>query len=856
MSGLNRKISERHELGVRAFVEEESAVIREAHFSGSSGAEVVQRRTALIDRLLRAIYAEASPAPSMPLLMAVGGYGRGELNPFSDIDVMFLCRDEAERRRSLDILYKLWDAGLDVGYSVRTIPECVDLARKEIRIRTSLMESRLIAGAPDLFNKFRSVMSSEVFFWKTAAFISEKIADRRQTQQKYGSSIYLREPNIKEGAGGLRDVHTALWLAFVHFRVSSLEELVPRGIISDEQYPVFGRSRGFLWRLRNELHYLSGRKNDHLTFDLQERAASDFGYRDSTHLLAVERFMKAYFHHARNIREFSSIVMDAVLRKPSRHLFSRARQIGKYHLVGKILAPCSDTLFQEDPAQILAAFRITQSRHAAFSGRLRSMIRGFRLDESFRADPSAAAGFIDIMNNLDGLHETLSLMKDLHYLGRLIPEFRAIQSLARHDAYHKFTVDEHTLLAIRNIQDLWYGLNPGLSVLGEALKAVPTKWVLTLAVLLHDLGKAFKHGHEHRGVELAERVLGRLGVAGGEKDRIIFLIRNHLLMAGISQRRELDDRKVIAAFARQVHDRENLDMLYLLTYADIAAVSPTAWTQWKAILLQDMYLRTRDYLGRKAVAEDEERARLEAARERLRKAAEGVFTPQELEAFLGILPDKYVLYTPSQKALGHVRMMKRLRDEQPLIEHAHYPERGYTELTICAYDAYGMFYRAAGTIAAKNLSILRAQVFTTRDGVMIDTFQVTDSDGYMCPYDDVWESLKYELQLVLSGVNRVPEPSASSYGRAAPGEVASAVEFDNDSSDAFTIIDITARDRVGLLYSITRTFYELNLDIASAKIVTEGVRVMDSFYVSDLFRRKITDEERLERIRGALLKVL
>ncbi len=857
MNGLNQKIHHAAPGGIRTRLQEEEAVIREAHFSGAGGSEIVQRRTALIDGILREIHTCLTGAGPMPALLAIGGYGRGELNPYSDIDIMFLCRDETERQRAPEMLYALWDAGLDIGYSVRTAPECVELGRQDLKVRTSLLESRLIAGDPPRYDSFLKEMQSEVFYWKASSFISEKIAERQSVRQKFGGSLYLREPNIKESSGGLRDFHTALWIAAVHFKVSSLADLTARGAITAGQYSVFLRSRNFLWRLRNEVHYLSGRKNDQLTFDLQERAAQDFNYRDSAHLLAVERFMKAYFIHAKNVREFSGIVTEAALRKPERRRWhERAVPLGPLTLIGKTLIPSTDDIFRKSPSLIPAAFGLMQSRRAVFSDKLRSLIRDQRFGDDVRTSPEASAAFLGVLDNPDNLAETLALMKDLRFLGRYLPEFRTIQSLAKHDYYHKYTVDEHILIAVRNLQDLWLGRYPALSTLSHALQALKKRWVLVLAVVLHDLGKAFRSGHDQKSAELAGGILTRLGVPGEERERVLFLIRHHQAMSNLSQRRELGDRKVIADFARLVRDRENLTMLYLLTYADISAVSPAAWTQWKAALLQDLYVRTLGFLEKKAFAAEEEHARLIAASERIRAAAEQVLAAEELDAFLAAMPEKYLLSTPVQKVIDHMGMMKRLPEERLVIQHRHYPERGYTELTVCAFDAYGMFYRTAGTLAAKNLNILRAQVFTTKNGIMLDSFQITDAQGNLYDYDEAWESVKVELGKSLMSAVRPPEPGRYPASKAAPGTVASSVDFDNETSDSFTIVDITARDRVGLLYGITKTFYELNLDIASAKIVTEGIRVMDSFYVTDLLRNKILDAERLERIREALLGAL
>ncbi len=836
---------------MRSFLEEEGKVIREAHFSGASGGEIVQRRTALIDRFLREAHHRRESAPC---LLAVGGYGRGELNPFSDIDIMFLCKDEADRERAVELLYLLWDAGMDIGYSVRTISECTELARQDIKIRTSLLEARLIAGDAGLFSAFLAAMQSSVFYWKPSGFVTEKIAERNATRLKYGGSIYLREPNIKEGTGGLRDIHIALWIAFVHFQVPSLSHLISKGVLSDGQYGVFLRSRNFLWRLRNEMHYLTGRKNDHLTFDLQEQAAKDFGFRDSAHLLAVERFMKAYFIHARNIKEFSNIVVEAALPRPRKRWFERTRTLGEFSLVGNTLVLrgeqdcCSDIL-------LLQAFRIAQSQNAVFSDRLKACVRSCRLGEEALRSPRGSELFREILNDPANLSDTLSLMKDLRFLGRYIPEFRTIQALARHDYYHMYAVDEHILLAIRNLEKLWSGNYPSLTTLREAFSSVTKRWVLFLAALIHDLGKAHRQDHESHGVMVAERVLDRLGVTGNDRSRILFLVRHHIVMSMLSQRRELSDRKVIADFSRLVQDRQNLAMLYLLTYADVSAVNPGAWTQWKAALLQDLYIKTLGYFESTDLAEGMQ-SRLLTRSAKIREAAAGLFSPEEIDSFLVSMPDQYILSTSTQRVLDHMRLVLRLLREKLVIQERHYPEKGYTELTVCAHDAYGMFYRTAGAIAAKNLNILRAQVYTSRSGVMIDTFQITDPEGKLCDYSDAWESVRTALRASLMSGKKPPEPGLYTAGRRIPGDIVPAVEFDNETSEVFTIIDVTARDMVGFLYRITKILYELNLDIGSAKIVTEGARAMDSFYVTDLLRKKITDNDRLEKIREALWKVV
>ena len=839
---------------LRAILTDEEAAIRERHDAGAGGDEVVQRRTALIDRVLREAWSTVGADGGRPALIAVGGYGRGELNPRSDIDILLLCRGEKEREQASPVLYLLWDIGLDIGYSVRTVDECIDLARSDAKIRTSLLESRLLAGEPALYQEYLHRMSAEVFNRKTAQFITEKIAERNAMREKYGGSLYLREPNIKESAGGLRDIHTARWIALTRYGVSAESDLLSRDILGPVQLSRFIRSRNFLWRLRNEIHYVSGRKNDQLTYDLQEAAARDFRYRESANLNSVERFMKSYFLHARTVQEFARIVTERSLQKRTRPWFDRVRALGEFSLKGRTLFTTDEDLFQRRPEAALAAFSIVQTHGAVLSDRLRQEIATRRIGDAVRASPEASAQFLSLLDAPDRLADTLTLMRDVKFLGRYLPEFRAIQALARHDHYHKYTVDEHILTAIRNLEEVWQQRSPALKTLSEAMRLVTKRWVLTLAVLLHDLGKSYRSGHEHRGREIAERVLLRLGVAGDDRERILFLVENHLIMAVLSQRRELGDRKVISDFAKTVCDRENLRMLYLLTYADMSAVGPGAWTGWKAALLQDLYLRTLQYFDAAGGEQDEQQMLIENVRRRL--AESGRHTDAEIDDFLRSMPLTYLMTASRSRMLDHLEMIRQLPAKQLVIRHHHLPEYGHTELTVCAYDAYGMFYRTAATIAAQNLNIQRAQVYTARNGIMIDTFQITDDEGAIKTYDEVWHTVEGELRDVLMGRKPPPEAKASLYGRTAPGGAEPSVAFDNDTSDALTIIDITARDRIGLLYRIARSLYDLNIDIASAKISTEGVRAMDSFYVSDLLREKITDPGRLARIRDTLLKVL
>lgn len=854
--GLTRKTLIAELTALKAALTEGETMLQADHSAGAGGNVIVQRRTALIDRALKDIYRLHETSYPLPTLVAIGGYGRGELNPFSDIDIMLLCRDERQRERASPLLYSFWDAGLDIGYSVRTAAECVELARNDVRIRTSLLESRFISGDTSFFESYLKRMHADVFQRKTAQFIAEKIAERSAARQKYGGSIYLREPNIKESPGGLRDVHMARWLAMSRYRISSFGDLVAHNIISPSELALYHRTLNFLWRVRNEIHYLSGRKNDQLTYDLQETAAKDFRYRDSFHLMAVERFMKSYFLHARNIQQFSRMITERCLPPPRRPAFGRPRSFDGFLVMGKTLLLPPGVSYAERPDKVLEGFEICRERGLVFSEGLRHLVLSIRIDEKGRGSEAMRKLFLALLDRPEGLSATLTLMRDLKFLGKYIPEFRAVQGLARHDYFHLFTVDEHILTALRVLEDLWAGRQQGLATLSHALHSLKRRWVLMFAVLLHDLGKFYRDHHDRRGGVIARKVLDRVGIEGGDRERILFLVESHLLMSDLSQRRELSDGAVITDFAAKVGDAENLSLLYLLTYADMAAVSPSSWTPWKATLLQDLYLRTLERFEHPVSRTEDGLQRLDALGKRMRTEAGDVYSAQELDAFLATMPRHYLLATPFESLLEHLALVRRLPEERLVIQHRHLRDRGCTELTICAYDAYGMFFRAAGTIAAHNLSIVRAKVFTARNGVMMDTFEITGADGSMVSHDEIWETVHCDLREALVNGRRPPESRITGYERKTPGIVLPSVSFDNVTSDTLTIIDITARDRVGLLYRIARTLFELNIDIASAKITTEGIKAIDAFYVGDLFGAKITDPDRMDKIRDALMAVL
>ncbi|QWV91817.1 [protein-PII] uridylyltransferase [Geomonas oryzisoli] len=858
----------------REFLEHFREESKRSHREGEDGISVVQSITAMTDALVTRLFTALSDDLQMHksgqlALIAVGGYGRRELNPYSDLDLLFLYSgkdskvvEEAANR----LLYFLWDLRLDVGYSVRTIADCVDMAANDITVKTALLDARLLIGSDHLFGELKKVMVTQVLAKRSDAFINEKLEELRKRREKYGSSVYILEPNIKEGEGCLRDLHTAMWVAKIKYKVDEPRELVMKGVLSEEELGMYYSSLSYLWRIRNELHYLAGRKNDQLTFEAQTSIARFFGYEDKGKTLAVEQFMQDFYLHANRVEHFSSLLItkcsqrEDSTRKILGYFTRRPVGDGFYVMKGELVVP-DESVIAKDPVRLIKIFEHAQKQGVALALGTKTLIRNSLdlVNDKFRRSKEANASFINILQSEKKVYDTLQQMHHLGFLIRFIPEFERIYCKVQHDVYHIYTVDTHTLFAVEEIAKLWRGEHKDtLPLLTQLAMEIDKRWLLLLAVLFHDIGKGGGGGHAEVGAELTKTIARRMGLIKEDSERLQFLVRQHLLLAHIAQRRDLHDERMIIQFARQMEKSENLKMLYLLTYADIKAVGPEVWTEWKALLLQELYDKAFTVLERGDF-------KLEASGDRVRRVKRTVFDllvddypGQLIKDELQALTTRHLLsYTPEVLS-GHVRTLLEMPKKLLVLQLSHEVDRGYTNCTICTYDIPGLFSMITGVMAANGMNILGAQIHTNTNEKVLDILQVNSPQGFVITEESRWKRFETDLRQVLEGKVRVGQLVAkrnrpSILTEKAKPTVPARVEIDNEVSSDYTVIDIYAHDKVGLLYSITSTLTRLGLYIGVSKISTKVDQVADVFYVKNIFGQKISEPAKLEEIRTELL---
>ncbi|HSL91852.1 MAG TPA: [protein-PII] uridylyltransferase, partial [Candidatus Limnocylindrales bacterium] len=804
-------------------------------------------------------------------VIAVGGYGREELCPKSDIDLLFLHPYKMDRYvESMTewMLYPLWDLGLEVGHSVRNVKETIRMAAADDSIRTALLDYRFITGSEPFFDDAGKEIEKFLFYSNADKFIEKKIREMRTRHAKFGSTVYVLEPNVKEGRGGLRDLHTAIWTARIKYKSRNLLDLRNKGVAAYQTIRAIRHTLSYLLRVRNELHFLTGKKTDVLTFEVQEQMADLFRYRTYGKTYGVERFMRAYYMHASSAAHLSDELLEQVDRflpeggrKPF-FSFRRKTMAGAGILYRGKLSLKDSSSFNKDPVNVMEFFRTMQKTHSVISvGAKKQVQRALPLaGQEFREDPRAGRLFLEILSDPHWLRETLLAMNECRFLGRYIPEFAPLYSKVQRDIYHVYTVDIHSVRAASVLSELENKANRTKEEEGflKIYRSVPRKDLLNLAILLHDIGKGKGHGHSRIGAEIVGRIGPRLRLSEEEVADLVFLVENHLLMAHTSQRRDLHDIELILSFTDVVTTPSRLDRLYLLTYADLREVGPDVWTQWKAMLLAELYDKAKNILetGKlKRVYEEQPLKRREQVREWL-----SAFPRAEVDRYLTRFDDRYFLGTPDSRFPEHLRLLSGFDGSAPRIEAIDYPESGASEIIIVWKDQRGLFSMIAGTLSANGINILNASISTSVDGIALDTFYVTYR-GKSLQGDAKKERVPQDLSAVLRGQTTVEQIMADrgiarfvreKVSRYRPTRVA----FDNSVSSRYTVVDIFTYDRIGLLYDITRTLTGMGIDIALSKISTKADQVADVFYLTDRGLGKITDEARLEQIRAALLDAI
>ncbi|MGW8313892.1 MAG: [protein-PII] uridylyltransferase, partial [Desulfuromonadales bacterium] len=802
-------------------------------------------------------------------VIALGGYGRGELNPLSDIDIMFYCSDKNKdlaEKIAERVLYLLWDLNLDVGYSVRTSSDCLSLAQQDMTIRTALLDSRFIAGDKVLFREFDRHVTQPVLNRNVQNFLKEKYQEHKSRLAKYGSSVYMLEPNIKEGEGGLRDLHTAIWMARVKFKASGLSELLTKGVISEREKQGFEEAYDYLWRIRNELHFQSKRKTDQIQYDKQEEIASFLGYQDSKTALSVEQFMQDYYAQASKTEHLAStLILNTYKDKdPSIGLFG---YLGRRNLNEDFfsyrgeLKTARKSLFATRPEAMMQAFLLAKQHNLVLSAETKGQIREnlHLVNDSFRRNREISEMFLEIMRGPTGVAQSLRDMHHLAFLNRFIPEFKRIYCKVQHDAYHVYTVDIHSIFAVEEIEKLLSGVYRETKPLLSSVAAdIGKPELVALAVLFHDIGKGEGKDHSNKGADMIPTIARRLNLSREDSQRLEFLVRHHLDMAHISQRRDLYDIRLIQDFANTMETTETLKMLYLLTFADLKAVGPDVWSQWKGHLLQELYEKTYETLERGNFMSE---VRSERVRNRKRKVLEALkdeFGEKRVRDRLRPMSLRYLLSHRSWEITEHVTLELRRGEDTVAMKVTHDPDAEYTSVTISTIDVPGLFSMITGVMAANAINILGAQIYTRSNGIALDILHVNKPVGGIIDSPAKWQKVQDDLTSVLEGRVKVSslvkrrQKASTLIGHKKP-RFPNRVVFDSDVSREYTVIDIFAHDQVGLLYRISRTLAALGLYIYVSKISTKVDQVADTFYVKDIFGQKISDEAKLEEVRTALL---
>ncbi len=859
------------------FLQKHLARINEMNAEGASGRLVVQELTAVFDQLItvlfKAVCADLDPQGVAGCsLIALGGYGRAEMNPRSDLDLMFFyvpAGADTAKALSDRMLYLLWDMNLDIGYSVRNSSSCIEESR-DTTVRTSLLDARFLAGNLEVYEHFKTTVTPHVLNHDTQNFINCKLEERGERQKKYGSSVYLLEPNLKEGEGGLRELQDALWIARVKYKAGSLRELLIKGVLTEEDIDQYLKAQDYLWKIRNFLHFNSQRKSDQLTFDLQEQIATFLGFNSKSNGSAVEQFMQAYYAQAISIEHLSSrIILNATLRpQGQKSVFSflgrRNLEDGFYVIRGELRLK-DDNLLLQEPELMMVAFELAQKHEINLCIELKQLIRDnlHLINDRVRRSRRMNDSFMAILRHTKGVGDILRKMHHLQLLNAYIPEFKNIYCKVQFDLYHIYTVDIHSLFAMEQIEKLWLGeYAESQPLLTEVANNIEKRELLLLAIMFHDIGKGSGKDHSVRGAEMIPTIARRMRLNREDAQRLEFLVMHHLKMAHISQRRDLQDMKMIAQFAELMGMSENLRMLFLLTFADIKAVGPEVWSDWKGTLLRELYEKTYDIIEKKDFYQEQRSEKARNRKRKIRQALLGEFPEHRVNKALNSLNNRYLMSYRSKEIIPHLRLALGRGKQTLAMQIDHNVAASYTEMILATIDSPGLFSYIAGVLAANSINILGAQIHTRKTGAVLDILQVNSPVGGIVEKPQKWKRVEEELSAVIEGRLKIEklmakchQPEYLKKKRDRPKRP-NKVEFDNEVSDKYTVIDIFATDKVGLLYQITRTLNELGLYIAVSKIATKVDQAADVFYVQDIFGQKIVDPKKIEEIKEVMLSRL
>jgi [protein-PII] uridylyltransferase len=846
----------------------------------SAGHDVTGGYSFLMDQLLRVIhdhvtahlYPVAGRTQSERLaILAVGGYGRAEMAPHSDLDIAFItphkrapwCEQVIET-----MLYLLWDLGLKVGHSSRTVPDTIRMAKEDLTIRTALLESRFVWGEQALYDELRARFWTDVVKGNERQFLTQKLAERDARHRRMGDSRYVVEPNVKEGKGGLRDLQTLYWIGKYVHRVDSGAQLVDVGLLTPDEYRSFRRAEGFLLAARCHMHIITDRAEDRLTFDLQRQVAERMHFADRPGKSAVERFMQYYFLQVKRVGSLTGVFLahldeEFARKRPRTGFFAgwtqRPRVFKGYTVEGGRIRAPGDEWFRADPFRLIEVFQLAEAEGLEVHPEtMRQADRDAKLiDGRVRRDKRANALFLDLLAGRNDPETALRWMNEAGVFGRFVPDFGRVNAQMQFDMYHHYTVDEHTIRAIGLLSQIERGLlaadHPRAT---REFPKLASRRALYVAVLLHDIAKGRGGDHSVLGADVAHQLCPRFGLDEKETDLVAWLVLQHLLMSRTAQKRDLTDPKTIEDFVIEVQSLERLRNLAILTAVDIRAVGPGTWNSWKGQLLGELYdaAQERLRLGHKGNGRKQRVTAKKDAVQRLLGDADHL-----VDSVGALLGDAYWIAEPEDIIVSNlVQYDAAIAAKDQLSIHCEVDEtRGATRVSVIAADHPGLFYRMAGGIHLAGANIIDARIHTARSGYAVDNFLVQDQNGK--PFREPAQMARIDKGIrdaLLAKIELVPKLAARplAHSRARAFDVAPRVGFDNDASNHFTVIEVTARDRPALLNRLAHALYKANLIVHSAHITAYGEAAADTFYVTDLTAAKIKAPERLAEIEAALLE--
>ncbi len=910
---FDKKATEATKLAAyREFLKTETDFIKKKHRKGASGIEVVKALTAVVDALIRFLakpafeeYRQKANGDGVAIsLVAIGGYGRSELCPLSDVDLMFLypantnrkTLEEAQAFMVERILYPLWDTGLKVGHSSRTIDDAFSEARKDIQTKTALLESRLIFGSKPLYAAFES--SYNLFYRKEnpKGYIQQRLRDQHERRARHGDSVFMQEPDIKNGVGGLRDYHNTLWMARVRLNVKNIDGLGEQNYLRKNELTEFKKAYDFLLKARNELHFRSQRPTDLLTLETQPKIAYRLGYRERNLLKRIEEFMRDYYRNAEIINRTSKIVESRMslnsqpdprinpLKSMKDFLLARRKErvksIDGFLITGRGIRFETKKVFVEDPNRLIRVFRHTQKDNLDLDVDLSALIRASLdlIDEKVIRSPDANMSFRAILQESGNVYPILKSMHELGVLGKFVPEWDRLTCLVQHEYYHRYTADVHTLHTIQELDNIFTNPDPIFERYREEIHELRLPSLLYLILFLHDIGKgdAIK-GHAETGAALAEPILDRMEV--NEENRILirFVIKNHLQMARFWQRYDIDDPDTARVFAEQMETREQLRLLYIHTFCDARGTAKGLWNNYKDTLHSTLFHRAMEAFNAKGKTEKQYQRHKESVLQKLLKMDAIDIGSEEINAHFQLLPDRYFINTSQTEIVLHIKMINRLLHEiatnessgtlNPIIDWREDLNRSFIVVNVVTWDRAGLFHKLAGSLNIAGYSILSAKGVLREDSIAIDTFYVVEKDRKSRTVRDatmIFEECVKDTLVANSDLypvlQNIVKKSAEDIFTKNDNPLADSfkpqVEVYHEKALKRTIVETQAPDHLGLLYSISKCIFTHGFNITFARINTERGIAIDTFYVSGIDSALDTDQEELDALRDEVYKTI